>query len=224
MASLLNTHVDKVDWDAEIEVQLGNKPNLPRVRRDVGNGLTIALTGGTGPLGQCFLQQLVSDPQVKKIICLVRTVGDRDLQNLSPFNSQKTQIEEADLPSLPPDDILSEADCILHCAADQNFWDGYHALRPTNFDAAKVLAHVTVRTDFTNLSGTIDIARLQDVAVAIARSITSRDYSDTVDMTVIDYPGSERISIESLASLYDALLQHSENQSVAKLPTKSVLF
>ncbi|KAA8620460.1 equisetin synthetase [Pyrenophora tritici-repentis] len=146
MASLLNTHVDKVDWDAEIEVQLGNKPNLPRVRRDVGNGLTIALTGGTGPLGQCFLQQLVSDPQVKKIICLVRTVGDRDLQNLSPFNSQKTQIEEADLPSLPPDDILSEADCILHCAADQNFWDGYHALRPTNFDAAKVLAHVTVRT------------------------------------------------------------------------------
>ena len=316
MASLLDVHVDKVDWNAEIEVQLGGEPKLPRVIQDIGNRLIIALTGSTGFLGQRILQQLVSDPQVKKIICLVRIVDDRDLQNLFPFSSHKVQIEEADLPSLPPDDILSEADCILHCAADRNFWDGYHALRPINVDAAKALAHVSVRTgaalhvmssgavaayededdahsprpsyrdgyistkwvterylkrvarqtavpitahrptqalcsegeintqceasvaddmifiskqlgyrpDFTNLSGTIDIARLHDVAAAIARSITSRDYSPTVAMTVIDYPGSERISIEGLAFLFNALLQHSENWSVAELPKKSVLF
>jgi hybrid polyketide synthase/nonribosomal peptide synthetase ACE1 len=78
--------------------------------------------------------------------------------------------------------------------------------------------------DFTNLSGTIDIARLQDVAAAIALSITPRDCSHTVAMTVIDYPSSGRISIEGLASLFNAMLQHSENRSVAKLPKKSVLF
>nr|QCQ29632.1 polyketide synthase-nonribosomal peptide synthase [Alternaria oxytropis] len=316
MASLLDVHMEKVDWDAEIEVQLEGEPKLPRGRPDVGNGLIIALTGSTGSLGQRIFQQLVSDPQVKKIICLVRIVDGRDLQNLFPFSSHKIQIEEADLPSLPPDDILSEADCILHCAADRNFWDGYHALRPINVDAAKALAHVSVRTgaalhvlssgavatyededdarsprpsskdgyistkwvterylkrvarhtavpitahrptqarcsegeinmqyeasvaddmiliskrlgyrpDFTNLSGTIDIARLQDVTAAIVRSITSKDCSHTAAMTVIDYPGSERISLEGLASLYNALLQHSENRSVAELPTKSVLF
>ncbi|KAE8858945.1 hypothetical protein PTNB73_08425 [Pyrenophora teres f. teres] len=316
MASLLDVHVDKVDWDAEIELQLGSEPKLPVVRQEVGNGLTIALTGSTGSLGKQILQQLVSDLQVKKIICLVRTVDDRDLHNLFPFSSHKVQIEEADLPSLPPDDILFEADCILHCAADRNFWDGYHALRPINVDTAKALARISVRTgaalhvlssgavaayededdahlprpsskdgyistkwvterylkrvarqtgvsitahrptqtrcsegeintqceasvaddmiliskqlgyrpDFTNLSGTIDIARLQEFAAVIAQSITSGDSSHTVAMTVIDYPGSERISIEGLASHDNVLLQHSENRPVAELPMKSVLF
>jgi hybrid polyketide synthase/nonribosomal peptide synthetase ACE1 len=108
-----------------------------------GNELMIALTGS---LSQSILQQLVLDPQVKKIICLVRIVEGRDLQNPFSFSSDKIQVEEADLPSLPSDDILSEAYCILHCAADRNFWDGYHALRPINVDAAKALAQVSVGT------------------------------------------------------------------------------
>ncbi|KAF1957271.1 hypothetical protein CC80DRAFT_592570 [Byssothecium circinans] len=318
MASLLDAHMEKVDWDAEIEVQLASEPKLPRPRpkQDVDQGMTIALTGSTGSLGQRILQQLVSDPRVNKIICLVRIVGERDLQDLFPFSSDKIQIAEADLPSLPADDILSEADCILHCAADRNFWDGYHALRPINVDAAKALAHVSVRTGaalhvlssgavavyqnddealsprpsskdgylstkwvterylkrvarqtgvpitahrptqarcsegeintqreagiaddmlsiskrlgyrpgFTDLSGTIDIARLQDVAAAITRSVTSQDRSHTGAMAVIEYPGSERISIEGLASHYNALLQHDENRTVMDLPMKSVLF
>jgi hybrid polyketide synthase/nonribosomal peptide synthetase ACE1 len=278
-----------------------------------GNELTIALTGS---LSQSILQQLVLDPQVKKTICLVRIVEGRDLQNPFSFSSDNIQVEEADLPSLPSDDILSEAYCILHCAADRNFWDGYHALRPINVDAAKALAQVSVgtgaalhvlssgavaayededdassprpsskdgyvstkwvmerylqrlarqaavhitahrptqarsiegdintqreagvaedmvliskrlghRPDFTNISGTIDIARLQDVAARIARSVTSQECSHTTAMTVIDYPGSERLSIEGLASHYDVLLQHRENQSVAELPTKSALY
>ncbi|KAH7062709.1 hypothetical protein BKA63DRAFT_573005 [Paraphoma chrysanthemicola] len=315
MALLLDPHVDRVDWDAEIEVQLESHSKLARTARNVEHGLTVALTGSTGSLGQCILQQLVSDPQVKKIICLVRSVEERDLRNLFPFSSDKIQIEEADLPSLPPDNILFEADCILHCAADRNFWDGYYALRPINVDAAKALAHVSVRTgaalhvmssgavaaygddneaplprptskdgyistkwvmerylkrvarqaavpitihrptqtrcsegtidtqceadvaddmiliskrlgyrpDFSNLSGTIDIARLEDIAATIAQSVVSRDDSNTASISVIDHPGSQRISIEGLASCFDALLKYDENQSIAKMPTKSVL-
>ncbi|KAH8726360.1 hypothetical protein GQ44DRAFT_613908 [Phaeosphaeriaceae sp. PMI808] len=316
MASLLDASVDGVDWDAELNVELGNVPKLPIMRpRDGNEKLVILLTGSTGSLGQRILQQLVSDPQVKKIICLVRAVEGRDLQNLFPFKSDKIHAIETELPSLPPDDILSEADCILHCAADRNFWDGYKALRPVNVDTAKALAHASVRTgaalhvlssgavaeyedddeisssrpsskagyistkwvtekylkriarqiavpitahrptqtrfsekqndsqceaavardmvliserlgyrpDFSNLSGTIDLTPLGEVAAAIALSITSRNSSNTGAMTVIDHPGSARVSIGNLASHTNALLQRDENRSVADLPAKSIL-
>ncbi|KAF2682692.1 hypothetical protein K458DRAFT_453848 [Lentithecium fluviatile CBS 122367] len=319
MASLIDADVDKVDWDAEIDVQLGNDPKMPTERplKDADDRLAIALTGSTGSLGRRILQELVSDPRVKTIFCPVRVVKGRDLQNLFSFKSDKIQVIEAELPSLPPNEILFEADCILHCVEDRNFWDGYNALRPINVDAAKALAHVTVQTgaalhvlssgavaayededeallprpspkagyvstkwvmerylkriarqagvpitaqrptqtrlserqpendtqceaavaqdmvlisrqlgyrpDFTNLSGTIDVARLQEIAVAIAQSVTSRNGSKNASMTVIDHPGSARILIEGLASRTNALLQHDENQSVAELPAKSVL-
>lgn len=228
---------------------------------------------------------------------------------------------ETELPSLPPDEALSEADCILHCAADRNFRDGYSALRPINVDAAKALAKISARTgadlhvlssgavaayegdddsyekslprpsprdgyvatkwvmerylgrisrhtgvpitahrptqtptysslkdteceaavtqdmmmisrclgsrpDFTNLSGTIDVARLQEVAEAVASSVVAspRRTGGSHTMTVVDHPGSERISIDALASHTETLLQHEENRSIASLPTKSALF
>ncbi|OCK74016.1 hypothetical protein K432DRAFT_282548, partial [Lepidopterella palustris CBS 459.81] len=123
-------------------------------------------------------------------------------------------------------------DYLRACAEDRNFWDGYNALRPINVDAGKALAHVSTvlisrrlgyRPDFTNLSGKIDVTRLQEIAAAIAQSVTSRNGSNKATMTVIDYPGSAQILIEGLASHTIALLQRDENRSVAELPTKSAL-
>lgn len=317
MAKLLDDNdADKVDWDKEVEFQLGESLQLPTTaRKTPKDGLEIAITGATGSLGQRVLQELVSSSKVQKIICLVRALAGRDLKRLIPFESSKIQVVQADLPSLPLGQLLSDVDCIVHCAADRNFWDGYNALRPINVDTVKALAHVSVQTgaalhvlssgavaeydnhlshspsrpspkegyistkwvaerylrnvarqttvsitahrptqvaqingqsdseyeaivardmiaiserlgyrpDFTNMGGTIDIARLQDIAAAIAQDVTVPSTSSTASMAVANYPGAARISIEGLAAKTGELLERDENSSVAKLPEKPVL-
>ena len=315
MAELLDVNLNKVDWDAEIDVQLGELIPLPTAGQNVEDGLVIAVTGSTGSLGQNIVRELSFDPRVAKIICLVRALERRDFQCVFSFKSHKVQVIEAELPALPTGGILFQADCILHCAADRNFWDGYNALRPINVDTVKALAHVSIvtgaplhvlssgavaayetkdnhhlprpspeagyvstkwvaeryldnvarqtsapiishrptkahssdtqrnleceavvardmislsnrlgyRPDFTNLSGTIDLAPLREVAATIAGSVVSRNTPSVNRMTVIEHPGSTRVTIEGLATHVEALLQHDENQCVGDLATKSVL-
>ena len=315
MAELLDANLNEVDWDAEMSVQLGEISQLPGARRKAEDGLVIAITGSTGSLGQRIVQELASDPQVARIICLVRALEGRDLEHLFPFSSHKIQVIEAELPALPADTVLSQADCILHCAADRNFWDGYNALRPINVDAVKALAHISsvtgaplhvlssgavagyesrdnpllprpspktgyvsskwvaeryldalarctslpitshrptadptddsqndlkceavvardmisisrrlgCRPEFANMSGTIDLARLEDVAASIARSVISQEISRTDSLAVMEHPGSARVTIEGLAAHTETLLRYDENRDVEELPKRSVL-
>lgn len=315
MADLLDANLNEIDWDAEMSVQFGEMSQLPVARRKAEDGLVVAITGSTGSLGQRIVQELASDPQVARIICLVRALEGRDLEHLFPFSSHKIQVIETELPALSADTIMSQADCILHCAADRNFWDGYNALQPINVDAVKALAHISVltgsslhvlssgavaayesqdnpllprpspktgyvsskwvaeryldalarqtslpitshrptassnadpqndlecealvardmisisrhlgyRPDFTNISGTIDLARLQDVAASIARSVVSHENNKTDSLAVMEHPGSARVTINGLAAHTDALLGYEENRCVAELLKRSVM-
>jgi hybrid polyketide synthase/nonribosomal peptide synthetase ACE1 len=79
------------------------------------------------------------------------------------------------------------------------------------------------RPEFANMSGTIDLARLEDVAASIARSVISQEISRTDSLAVMEHPGSARVTIEGLAAHTETLLRYDENRDVEELPKRSVL-
>jgi hybrid polyketide synthase/nonribosomal peptide synthetase ACE1 len=146
MAALLDDGASSVDWDKEIELAGQDKLQWREKSSSVTKGLSILLTGATGSLGRRIIPRLANDDRVSRIVCLVRPVDGRDMEKAFTNTSDKVQIMSANLPSLPADDDISDVDIVLHCAADRNFWDGYHAVKSVNVDTAKALARFCLRS------------------------------------------------------------------------------
>ncbi|KAK4176933.1 Nonribosomal peptide synthetase 14 [Triangularia setosa] len=120
----------------------------PQVRR--GSGLRMLVTGATGYLGRRVVRQLTALDAVEKIYCLVRDGRESARVAVLP-SSAKVSVIACNFPQpglgLCPEDmsrLSNNADVILHCAANRNFWDDYEVLRPVNLEAVKELVRLAL--------------------------------------------------------------------------------
>lgn len=114
--------------------EAGSAPVIPREKP-----LTIVLTGSTGYLGRRVLAQLLSNPQVEAIRCLVRNVSAARGSSSRASANSKIQLVQADLAqpnlglSLEAFTAISEgASAIVHLAADRAVTEKYAKLRAAN--------------------------------------------------------------------------------------------
>ncbi|RDL40494.1 uncharacterized protein BP5553_00473 [Venustampulla echinocandica] len=133
---------DSIHWEMEVslssslEASIVLGVNVPRA---------VVLTGSTGFLGKAILQRLVSTPSIEKIYCIA--VRPNSQRSDPVFSSPKVLVYTGDQ-SLPllgltyseTVSILSDADAIIHNAADVSFLKTYYSLRKTNVESTKQLA------------------------------------------------------------------------------------
>ncbi|KAI0019241.1 hypothetical protein F4780DRAFT_747619 [Xylariomycetidae sp. FL0641] len=132
----------EVDWDAETALppsilRLPPTPTAPHP------GILI-LTGATGLLGRTLLALLDASPKVQKIHCIgVRKAHSRR----TITDSAKVMFHDGDL-TLPrlglsdetAEQLFSEAQSIIHNAADKSYLKTYSSLRACNLESTKELA------------------------------------------------------------------------------------
>ncbi|PSR84131.1 hypothetical protein BD289DRAFT_453499 [Coniella lustricola] len=162
MAALLDEMEVAVDWEEEIAFPRADLPCafVKKTGSTARQGLCVLVTGATGHLGRSIVAQLVANKRVSRLVCLVRPAEGRELTPTALFpnigqdanEENKIHIIEADLPVLVSasnvidQDILSQIDTVLHCAANRTFWDSYTAAKPVNVDAVKALVNLCLGT------------------------------------------------------------------------------
>ncbi|KAH7154725.1 non-ribosomal peptide synthase [Fusarium sp. MPI-SDFR-AT-0072] len=164
----------RIDWEKETEPsklslplpEAKNQPRIPRPRR----GLSIILTGASGFLGSAILQQLVADPNIKRIHCL----AVRDPSHLpADLDPSRVIIHRGDLtqPLLGlPDSgtaaqIFAEADAVVHNGAEVSHLKSYGSLRAANVESTRELARLLLANCDMNL-GVPDIHFVSTTGVA----------------------------------------------------------
>ncbi|KAF2175886.1 polyketide synthase PksB [Zopfia rhizophila CBS 207.26] len=135
-----------MDWETETRLPESLQRAAPLKRPTKTEGITVLLTGSAGYLGRHLLADLVEDPNIAQIICLLRHV---DNDNSRPGLGEKVTLTQADVsqPNLGLSDdsfaaLAEKTDVIVHCAANRSFWDRYEVLRPDNFDSVKELTRL----------------------------------------------------------------------------------
>ncbi|RAK98120.1 putative hybrid PKS/NRPS enzyme EqiS-like protein [Aspergillus ibericus CBS 121593] len=155
MAARIESTASEVllDWAAETAVP----PNLPLPAlpsteplppRRTGKDLRVIYTGATGHSGKYVLEKLVADDRISKIYLVAVRLNEED----GP-GPRKLAIESDKIVQFPgnllderlgltPEQftfLATEADVILHSAANRSLWDNYQVLRRPNVLATQVL-------------------------------------------------------------------------------------
>lgn len=161
-----------IDWDAETKLEnslaTAVASKMPRKVSLDKAGMSVILTGATGYLGRFLVQQLVNDPLVSKIHCIaVRPDGDKPrdiLRSSDRIVAHAGNLAEPNfgLSDEAFDELINDADAIIHNGANRSFWDQYHVIRGTNFSSTKELirvsAHHGIPMHFISSSGVVDLA------------------------------------------------------------------
>ncbi|KAH9909070.1 lovastatin nonaketide synthase [Xylariomycetidae sp. FL2044] len=143
-----------IDWDSETQVSTAmfNEAMRQRPIRVCEDGITVLLTGAAGYIGRHLLTAMVSDPQVRRVICLIRGLGS-DVQVEGHGNKATLMRADISKPNLDLavniySTLVDEVDVIVHCAANRSFWDTYEGLRPDNLDSVKMLAQLAAASRY----------------------------------------------------------------------------
>ncbi|KAF4502344.1 Nonribosomal peptide synthetase 14 [Fusarium agapanthi] len=84
--------------------------------------------------------------------------------------------------------------------------------------------HLGVRPDFSQLGGTFHIAPVEDVAAAVASSVTARqEKSGDNSMGIVNYPGTAVLRTDVTSAYAEKMFKRPENEAVMKLPTVPAL-
>jgi thioester reductase-like protein len=168
-----------IDWD--VETKMEPKLHLTRTASPLrssfaaGEGVVI-LTGSTGFLGREILRQLVHHSKVTKIYCIaLRNPIDQKSPKIEKFRGDLT------LPLLGLDEenaqrIFSNANIVIHNAADVSFLKTYHSLKTANLTSTKELVTLVAKygtgTRFHYVS-TAGVSQLIDSDVLEQSSVSS---------------------------------------------------
>ena len=137
-----------IDWAQEIsvdtEISCIHAPTLPAPTE----GLVIALTGATGFLGLELVKQLLESPKVK----LIHALCVRNEEKLAQVLDSKLVIYTGDLsrPGLGMTEeaikqVFGTSNVVIHSGADVSFLKSYAKIRPTNFEATKVVLRLALQ-------------------------------------------------------------------------------
>ncbi|KAJ5610822.1 nonribosomal peptide synthase [Penicillium lagena] len=133
-----------IDWAAETALA-PRLEGLNIFNDDSQRRPAIALTGGTGFLGNELLRQLISDDRIDRIHCLAVRNPSRII------SSKKITTHLGDLSQLrlglSPEtakDVMQSCRAIIHCGADVSFAKDYRLLHGTNVQSTREIAELAV--------------------------------------------------------------------------------
>lgn len=133
-----------IDWAAETAIA-PSLEGLPIFNDYSQHRTAIALTGGTGFLGNELLHQLISDNRINRIHCL----AVRDPSKI--ISSKKITTHLGDLShtrlGLSPEiakEVMQSCRAIIHCGADVSFAKDYRLLHETNVQSTREIAELAV--------------------------------------------------------------------------------
>ena len=142
-----------INWDQVTALDRSlfeQAPPSPRSRPISKSGLEILLTGATGFLGSCILQELVADERISIIHCVAIRLANGATSRSLAVDSPKIVKHYGELgaPRLGLskemfDKLSRNADRIIHNGADVSFLKAYSTLEKTNMGSTKELARLS---------------------------------------------------------------------------------
>ena len=141
-----------IDWDltTSLAKSLFEQTQTSQKLKPISNsGTEVLLTGATGFLGGCILQELVADDRVAVIHCVAVRVSKNSSSRALALESPKIIKHYGDLaaPRLGLSeqifsDLSQSIDRIIHNGADVSFLKAYSSLEKTNLGSTKELAQL----------------------------------------------------------------------------------
>lgn len=141
-----------INWDltTSLDKSLVEQTQIVQKSKPVSDsGIEVLLTGATGFLGGCILQELVADDRVAVIHCVAIRVSKNSNSRALALESPKIVKHYGDLaaPRLGLseelyNDLSHSTDRIVHNGADVSFLKAYSSLEKTNLGSTKELARL----------------------------------------------------------------------------------
>ncbi|RAK81607.1 putative polyketide synthase [Aspergillus fijiensis CBS 313.89] len=140
---------EAIDWEAETAVPKSlvtaarNASKHSAVRRNDDQAIEVLLTGATGFLGGCILNELLQDPQVHKVHCVaVLPDEQRYLPAHNKIVTYTGSLSSSTLGLNPSESLaLQEAiDVVIHAGANGHCLNNYSSVRQANVHSTQFLA------------------------------------------------------------------------------------